>query len=150
MDNLGADDDGATLQEECEVAGEVEASCEPPALGNVQLRAALVGEGADVEDGVLERDRVERPAVPDGAELGDGDAVRARPRRRLVPQLAAGAGRAARGGGQHHHQCQDDLQSRAALPSSWPQQELANQSVHPNQTRHIELEAKIIRIKQSS
>jgi len=93
---LCADDDGTFLQVEGEVAGEVEAAGEPAAPGHVQLRAALVGEGADVEDGVLERDCVERPAVPDGAELSDGDAVRPRPRRCLVPQLAA------RGGGQHH------------------------------------------------
>jgi len=86
VDNLGADDDGATLQEECEVAGEVEASCEPPALGNVQLRAALVGEGAQVEDGVLEGHRVEGDAVTNGPELGDRHAVRPRRRGRAAPR----------------------------------------------------------------
>lgn len=117
--NLRANDDSATLQEEGKVAGEIETAGEPPAPGNVQLRAALVGEGADVEDGVLEGDRVERPAVPDGAELGDGDAVRARARRRLVvpPQLGARRGRG-RGERRGQHQCQDDLRSRAALQES--------------------------------
>jgi len=97
------------------VAGEVEAAGEPAALGHVQLSAALVGEGADIEDGVLEGHRVEGLAVPDCAELGDGDAVRPRPRRRLVPQppqFQFAAGRAERGGQQ---QCQDYLQ-RTTLP----------------------------------
>jgi len=53
----------------------VEAAGEPAALGHVQLCAALVGEGADIEDGVLEGHRVEGLLVPDGADLGDDDVV---------------------------------------------------------------------------
>ena len=61
------------------MAGEVEAAGEPAALGHVQLSAALVGEGADIEDGVLEGHRVEGLLVPDGADLGDDDAVQSLP-----------------------------------------------------------------------
>ena len=86
MDNLCADDDGATLQEEGEVAGEVEAAGEPPSLGHVQLRATLVGEGPHVENGDLEGHRVEGDAVADGPELGDRHAVRPRRRAPAAPR----------------------------------------------------------------
>ena len=74
-----ANDDGAFLQVKGEVAVEIEAAGEPAALGHVQLRAALVGEGAVIEDGVREGHRVEGLFVPDGAELGDDDAVQSLP-----------------------------------------------------------------------
>ena len=117
VDNLGADDDGILLQEEGEVAAEVEAACEPPPLGHVQLRAALVDEGPGVEDGVLEGQRVEGPAVPDGAELGDGDAVRPRPRRRLLPPLPqhVAVDRAEDDG---QRQCQDHLEDAIAMDTA--------------------------------
>jgi len=86
VDNLCADDDGATLQEEGEVAGEIEAAGEPQSLGHVQLRATLVGEGPHVEDGVLEGHRVEGDAVADGPELGDRHAVRPRRRAPAAPR----------------------------------------------------------------
>jgi hypothetical protein len=84
--NLRANDDSATLQEEGKVAGEIETAGEPPAPGNVQLRAALVGEGAQVEDGVLEGHGVEGDAVTNGPELGDRHAVRPRRRGRAAPR----------------------------------------------------------------
>ena len=71
----GANDDDAFLQVKADVVVEVEAAGEPAALGHVQLCAALVGEGADIEDGVLEGHRVEGLLVPDGADLGDDDVV---------------------------------------------------------------------------
>jgi hypothetical protein len=84
--NLRANDDSATLQEEGKVAGEIETAGEPPAPGNVQLRAALVGEGAQVEDSVLEGHGVEGDAVTNGPELGDRHAVRPRRRGRAAPR----------------------------------------------------------------
>jgi hypothetical protein len=96
------------------VAGEVEAAGEPPTLRHIQLGAALVGEGADIEDGVLEGHRVQGLAVSDGAELRDGDAVRPRFGQRLdpQPQLIVAANRA-KGGGEH--QCQDNLRDAIAM-----------------------------------
>jgi len=111
--NLGADDDGATLQEEGEVAGEVEAAGEPPALGDVQLRAALVGEGAQVEDGVLEGHRVEGDAVTNGPELGDRHAVRPRRRGRAAPRALRLRCLRTTGEAEYRHrhrQCQSHLQ----------------------------------------
>lgn len=75
---LSPDYDGAFLQEESEVACEIEAPRKPFPFRNIQLRAALVGERAEIEDGVLERDRVQGHAVAHRAKLSDRHAVRPR------------------------------------------------------------------------
>ena len=60
------------------MASEIEASGEPFPRWNIKLSTAFIRKGLEVENSVLESNRVEGLAVSNRSKLEDGDAVRSR------------------------------------------------------------------------
>lgn len=82
--HLTPEDDGAFLQEESEMAGEVETPSEPPPLRNIELSSALVGERPEVEYSILKCKRVQSHTIPDRTKLQYRNTVRPRRQGPLV------------------------------------------------------------------
>lgn len=81
-DHLRREDLGAVVEEEGEVAGEVEGPRQPLPLRHHQRRAAVAGAQRQVRHRLGERRRVGPPPVPDAAVLRDPRDVLPAPRSR--------------------------------------------------------------------
>lgn len=67
---LGSKNHSAMFEEEREIAGEVEASGEPRALGDIKLGPTLGGKTTEMPYGAAESLCIRRLAVTDSAEFG--------------------------------------------------------------------------------
>lgn len=72
---LRSEDDGAFLQEESEVAGEIDTSGKPPPGRHIKLRATLIRKGLEVKDCILEGNGVQCFAISNCTKFQNGDTM---------------------------------------------------------------------------
>jgi hypothetical protein len=72
---LRSKNDSTLFQEECKVAGKIEASCKPPSRRHIKLGTTLISEGLEIENGIPEGYGIQCFAISHSTKLQDGHTV---------------------------------------------------------------------------